>query len=105
MYLEFWNFGLVGMQAIFEISCVSIDPVTNLTVNSKAHSNPGKAQRKRENHSQIIVYIQLPGKKNIIWFVFLFSVFSKTNISSLFSIYSDNVNERRHPSLWLQNYK
>lgn len=64
MYLELWIFGIVGKQAIFEISCISIDPVTNLTMNSEAHSSPGKAQRKREIHSEVIVYIQLPGKKN-----------------------------------------
>lgn len=38
---SFGIFGIVGMQATFEISCVSIDPVTILTVNSEAHSNPG----------------------------------------------------------------
>lgn len=88
------------MQAIFEISCVSTDPVTNPAVNSEVHSNPGKAQRRREIHSQVVVYIQLPGKKYMVCLPFL-NIF-KTNFhhhsQGKKNIYPEKVNERRHIS-------
>ena len=61
-YLQLWNFGIISMQVIFEISCASIDPVTSLTLNSQVQSSPG-GSIKEEIQSRAIVYIQLPGGK------------------------------------------
>lgn len=43
------RFGIINMQVISEISCASIDLVTNLTLNSQVQSSPGVSTKEERN--------------------------------------------------------